>query len=44
VIELIWVGREAEYFFGGDWTTQITLIQLDKIVSTRKPFASSSMP
>jgi hypothetical protein len=32
---LIWVNREAEYFFEKDWTTQITLIGLGKFVFTR---------
>jgi hypothetical protein len=42
-IEVIWVGCEAEYFFRDDWTTQITLIQFDKIVFRRRPSASSAM-
>jgi hypothetical protein len=28
---VIWVGRKQEYFFGGDWTTQITLIRFRKL-------------
>jgi hypothetical protein len=30
VIEVIWVRRETDYFCKGDWTTQITLIRLNK--------------
>jgi len=39
-IEVIWVSGERKYFCKGDWTTQITLIHLDKIASKRKPSAS----
>lgn len=33
-IDLIWVGREAEYFRRQDWTGQITLMPLDKLSFT----------
>jgi hypothetical protein len=36
-MQLIWVGRESEYFCKGDWTTQITLIRLNKIAFARTP-------
>jgi hypothetical protein len=29
-MQVIWVGREREYFCDGDWTTQITLIRFNK--------------
>jgi hypothetical protein len=35
-VEVIWVERELEYFYVGDWTTQITLIRFDKFVSARR--------
>jgi hypothetical protein len=35
-MEVIWVGCEGIYFCRQHWTTQITLIQLDKIVFRRK--------
>ena len=31
VVEVIWVKREPEYFCEGDWTTQISLIQFNKL-------------
>jgi hypothetical protein len=34
---LIWVKPKAEYFSRRDWTTQISLIRLDKLVFSRKP-------
>jgi hypothetical protein len=34
---LIWGRREAEYFFKQGWTTQISLILLDKLVFPRNP-------
>jgi hypothetical protein len=34
--QLIWVRREAEYFREADWTGQITLIRLDKLLRARK--------
>jgi hypothetical protein len=33
---LIWVCDKAEYFFNWDWTTQITLIRLNKSAFWRK--------
>jgi hypothetical protein len=33
---LIWGKRKAEYFLRGDWTTQITLIELGKFDFGRK--------
>jgi hypothetical protein len=35
VVGVIWVSREAEYFCGRDWTGQITLKSLWKIMRTR---------
>src|SRR5436309_1518692 len=35
VVELIWVVGEAEYFYGKDWTTQITLIPHENFAPTR---------
>jgi len=35
VLELIWAFREAEYFSGKDWTTQITLIPHENFAPTR---------
>jgi hypothetical protein len=35
-IVLIWVCREAIYFFGKDWTGSITLIGLDELPRTRR--------
>src|SRR6266851_7317179 len=34
-IDLIWVGREREYFFKEDWTTQITLIPKENFLRAR---------
>ena len=38
VVGVIWVSREAEYFCGRDWTGQITLKSLWKIMRTRSAF------
>jgi hypothetical protein len=35
-IEVIWVGREQEYFCKGIWTGQISLIRLKNFRSTRR--------
>jgi hypothetical protein len=35
VVRVIWVSREAEYFFGRDWTGQISLTLLQKIADWR---------
>ena len=35
-VGVIWVSREAVYFFGGDWTGQITLKSLQKINFPRR--------
>jgi hypothetical protein len=35
VVGVIWVSREAEYFCGRDWTGQISLKLLEKIICTR---------
>jgi hypothetical protein len=35
-MRLIWVGREMENFLMWDWTTQITLIRLNKTAFLRK--------
>ena len=35
VLELIWVGGEAEYFCKWGWTTQITLILFNKFACAR---------
>ena len=35
VVGVIWVSREAEYFCGRDWTGQISLKLLGKIMHTR---------
>ena len=35
-MQVIWVRREREYFLLEDWTTQITLIRLDKFAVARK--------
>jgi hypothetical protein len=35
-VEVIWVKRELEYFWQGDWTTQIALIRLDKFAVARR--------
>jgi hypothetical protein len=35
-MQVIWVGREREYFCEGDWTTQITLIRFNKSAFSRK--------
>jgi hypothetical protein len=40
VVGVIWVSREAEYFFGRDWTGQISLTLLQKIADWR----SSEVP
>jgi len=34
-VEVIWVGRESEYFFDEDWTGSISLIRLDNSAPTR---------
>ena len=34
-MELIWGRREGKYFFGQDWTTQITLIRFNKFAVAR---------
>jgi hypothetical protein len=45
VLEVIWANREAEYFCKWDWTTQITLIRLKKLVFWRKaPGADNLTP
>jgi hypothetical protein len=31
VVEVIWLKSEPEYFCEGDWTTQISLIQFNKL-------------
>ena len=36
VIKLIWDFGKPEYFFRRGWTTQITLIRLEKLDFTRK--------
>jgi hypothetical protein len=36
-IELIWVSREMESFFNGDWTGQITLNRFNKFAVWRSP-------
>jgi hypothetical protein len=33
---MIWVECEVEYFFRGDWTTQISLIWLVKLGFSRR--------
>jgi hypothetical protein len=35
-MQVIWVGREREYFCKEDWTTQITLIGFNKSAFSRK--------
>jgi hypothetical protein len=35
VVGVIWVSREAEYFYGRDWTGQISLKMLEKIAHWR---------
>jgi hypothetical protein len=35
VVEVIWGGSEAEYFYARDWTEQITLKSLQKFVYAR---------
>jgi hypothetical protein len=35
-MEVIWVRSEQEYFYGGDWTTQISLIAQQKFSFARK--------
>jgi hypothetical protein len=37
-IDLIWDGGEAEYFLSEDWTGQITLNALRKLVFARRAF------
>ena len=37
IIDVIWGKRETEYFFVGDWTTQITLNALAFFVLSRTP-------
>ena len=44
LMPLIWVNREAEYFLRRDWTTQITLIGLEKFDFTRKRRGGESGP
>jgi hypothetical protein len=44
VLELIWAVGEAEYFSGRGWTTQITLIQLNKFACARTPSAAEFQP
>jgi hypothetical protein len=36
ICEVIWVGREAEYFLERGWTAQIRLIRLNKLRCARK--------
>jgi len=38
---VIWVKREAEYFYKQDWTTQITLIEFNKFVFMRRPMPTA---
>ena len=38
-MKVIWGERKQEYFFKRDWTTQITLIRLDKLGFARKSAA-----
>jgi hypothetical protein len=35
-MDVIWAGREGEYFLRQDWTTQIALIRLDKFAVARR--------
>jgi hypothetical protein len=44
VMKLIWVKREAEYFFRKGWTTQITLIGLNKSGCARKRPSGYRLP
>src|ERR1700737_3959887 len=45
VLEVIWVRRKPIYFCKPDWTTQITLIRLNKLVFSRNaPGADSLTP
>jgi hypothetical protein len=45
VLEVIWVRRKPIYFCKWDWTTQITLIRLNKLAFWRKaPSADSLTP
>ena len=36
ISEVIWVGREEEYFYKGGWTGQITLIRFDNLPVRQK--------
>jgi len=40
-IEVIWVRREGENFYKGDWTTQIRLNLFNKIARLIRPSLSS---
>jgi hypothetical protein len=35
-MDVIWVRREAKYFFRQDWTGSISLIRFNKFASARK--------
>jgi hypothetical protein len=35
-MDVIWAGREGEYFLRQDWTAQIALIRIDKFAVARK--------
>jgi hypothetical protein len=44
VLEVIWVGREPEYFSKWDWTSQIILNRFNKFRRARKPEGRAVAP